>query len=67
MRLTSYHVSHCAVQVASKTKSLRGQAWVVFEDVASATSALRQMQGFPFYDKNMVRPGVLFLGRFYSH
>lgn len=29
------------------------QAWVVFEDVAAATNALRQMQGFPFYDKPM--------------
>lgn len=32
---------------------LRGQAWVVFADVPSATNALRQMQGFPFYDKPM--------------
>mmetsp|Transcript_8916 Transcript_8916/g.26771 ORF Transcript_8916/g.26771 Transcript_8916/m.26771 type:complete len:217 (-) Transcript_8916:47-697(-) len=32
---------------------LRGQAWVVFADVGSATNALRQMQGFPFYDKPM--------------
>eukprot|EP00630_Chrysocystis_fragilis_P004736 CAMPEP_0197387884 /NCGR_PEP_ID=MMETSP1165-20131217/768_1 /TAXON_ID=284809 /ORGANISM="Chrysocystis fragilis, Strain CCMP3189" /LENGTH=227 /DNA_ID=CAMNT_0042913217 /DNA_START=11 /DNA_END=694 /DNA_ORIENTATION=+ len=32
---------------------LRGQAWVVFSDVPSATNALRQMQGFPFYDKPM--------------
>ena len=27
---------------------------MVFDDVASATNALRQMQGFPFYDKPMV-------------
>ncbi|KAG0582972.1 hypothetical protein M758_3G101400 [Ceratodon purpureus] len=39
--------------VACKTLKLRGQAWVVFDDLASATSALRQMQGFPFYDKPM--------------
>lgn len=32
---------------------LRGQAWIVFSDMASATNALRQMQGFPFYDKPM--------------
>ena len=32
---------------------LRGQAWVVFADVGAATNALRQMQGFPFYDKPM--------------
>ena len=39
--------------VACKTLKLRGQAWVVFEDVTSATNALRQMQDFPFYDKSM--------------
>lgn len=40
--------------VACKTLKLRGQAWVVFDDVTAATNALRQMQGFPFYDKAMV-------------
>ena len=40
--------------LAFKTLKHKGQAWVVFEDVSSATSALRQMQGFPFYDKPMV-------------
>ena len=39
---------------AHKSLKRRGQAWVCFEDVASATNALRQMQGFPFYDKPMV-------------
>lgn len=39
--------------VAAKTYKLRGQAWVVFADVASSTSAMRTMQGFPFYDKPM--------------
>lgn len=39
--------------VCLKTFRLRGQAWVVFADVPSATNALRQMQGFPFYDKAM--------------
>ncbi|KAL9684940.1 hypothetical protein QQ045_022382 [Rhodiola kirilowii] len=39
--------------LAFKTLKHKGQAWVVFEDAASATSALRQMQGFPFYDKPM--------------
>jgi RNA recognition motif-containing protein len=38
-----------------KTLKLRGQAWVVFDDITAATNALRQMQGFPFYDKPMVR------------
>ena len=39
--------------VAAKSYKLRGQAWVVFADVASATEAMRAMQGFPFYDKPM--------------
>ncbi|KAG8389502.1 hypothetical protein BUALT_Bualt02G0236100 [Buddleja alternifolia] len=39
--------------LAFKTLKHKGQAWVVFEEVSSATSALRQMQGFPFYDKPM--------------
>ncbi|CAE7932040.1 unnamed protein product [Symbiodinium sp. KB8] len=39
--------------VACRTNRLRGQAWVVFENVADATNALRQMQGFPFFDKPM--------------
>ena len=33
---------------------MRGQAFVVFRDISSATNALRSMQGFPFYDKPMV-------------
>ncbi|KAL6968536.1 hypothetical protein U1Q18_034339 [Sarracenia purpurea var. burkii] len=39
--------------LAFKTLKHKGQAWVVFEDVSSATNALRKMQGFPFYDKPM--------------
>ena len=39
--------------VACRGVKLRGQAWVVFADVGSATNAMRQMQGFPFYDKPM--------------
>ncbi|XP_057439265.1 U1 small nuclear ribonucleoprotein A [Lotus japonicus] len=38
---------------AAKTLKHKGQAWVVFEDLSSASNALRQMQGFPFYDKPM--------------
>ena len=41
--------------VAMKTLKMRGQAFVVFQDISSATNALRSMQGFPFYDKPMVR------------
>lgn len=39
--------------VAQKTLKRRGQAFIVFKDLASATAALRQMQSFPFYDKPM--------------
>ena len=40
--------------VALKTLKMRGQAFVIFRDITSATNALRSMQGFPFYDKPMV-------------
>ena len=33
---------------------MRGQAFVIFKEIGSATNALRSMQGFPFYDKPMV-------------
>ncbi|XP_051230953.1 U1 small nuclear ribonucleoprotein A [Lolium perenne] len=39
--------------LAFKTLKHKGQAWVVFEDVESATKALKGMQDFPFYDKPM--------------
>ena len=42
--------------VALKTLKMRGQAFVIFKEVTSATQALRGMQGFPFYDKPMVSP-----------
>ena len=32
---------------------MRGQAFVIFKEINSATNALRSMQGFPFYDKPM--------------
>ncbi len=32
---------------------MRGQAFVIFSDINSASAALRSMQGFPFYDKPM--------------
>lgn len=43
-----------------KTTRLRGQAWVVFADVPSATSALRSLQGFTFYDRPLARRGLTF-------
>ncbi|XP_033740475.1 U1 small nuclear ribonucleoprotein A-like [Pecten maximus] len=39
--------------VAMKTLKMRGQAFVIFKDISSATNAIRSMQGFPFYDKPM--------------
>lgn len=39
--------------VALKTLKMRGQAFVIFKEIASGTNALRSMQGFPFYDKPM--------------
>lgn len=39
--------------VALKTLKMRGQAFVIFKEISSATNALRTMQGFPFYDKPM--------------
>jgi len=39
--------------VALKTLKMRGQAFVVFKDILSATNAMRSMQLFPFYDKQM--------------
>ena len=38
-----------------KTNKLRGQAWLIFADVASATNALQCMNGFPFFEKKLVR------------
>ncbi|XP_050688316.1 U1 small nuclear ribonucleoprotein A-like isoform X2 [Eriocheir sinensis] len=39
--------------VALKTLKMRGQAFVIFKEIQSATNAMRAMQGFPFYDKPM--------------
>ncbi|XP_061579773.1 U2 small nuclear ribonucleoprotein B'' [Cololabis saira] len=39
--------------VALKTIRMRGQAFVVFKELAASTNALRQLQGFPFYNKPM--------------
>uniref|UniRef100_M3ZEQ4 Small nuclear ribonucleoprotein polypeptide B2 n=1 Tax=Xiphophorus maculatus TaxID=8083 RepID=M3ZEQ4_XIPMA len=39
--------------VAMKTMKTRGQAFVVFKELTAATNALRQLQGFPFYNKPM--------------
>ncbi|XP_028263186.1 U2 small nuclear ribonucleoprotein B'' [Parambassis ranga] len=39
--------------VAMKTMRMRGQAFVIFKELTAATNALRQLQGFPFYNKPM--------------
>lgn len=42
--------------VAMKTKKMRGQAHVVFKDIQASTQALRALQGFEFFGKEMVGP-----------
>ena len=37
--------------MVSKAPKLRGQAFVTFKEIADATSAIKRLQGFPFYDK----------------
>ncbi|KAJ1676410.1 hypothetical protein EV182_008245, partial [Spiromyces aspiralis] len=37
--------------IALKTMKMRGQAFIVFWDIVSATNALRHLDGFVFYDK----------------
>ncbi|XP_037546061.1 U2 small nuclear ribonucleoprotein B'' [Nematolebias whitei] len=39
--------------VAMKTPKMRGQAFVIFKELTAATNALRQLQGFPFFNKPM--------------
>lgn len=42
------------VRVGSKSQSMRGQAHVVFRDVQTSTQAMRALQGFEMFDKEMV-------------
>jgi len=39
--------------VALKTYKLRGQAWIIFEDLSGSTKAVKDMQNFNFYGKPM--------------
>ncbi|KAL8677787.1 MAG: hypothetical protein Q9224_006060 [Gallowayella concinna] len=39
--------------VALKTKNMRGQAHIVFRDVQASTQAMRALQGFDFFGKEM--------------
>jgi U2 small nuclear ribonucleoprotein B'' len=40
--------------IASKGPKMKGQAFLVFTDLASATTAMRACEGMVFYDKPMV-------------
>jgi RNA recognition motif-containing protein len=40
--------------VALKTMKMRGQAFIVFREIQSATAAMRSLNGFMFFDKPMV-------------
>lgn len=46
--------------IATKTRQGRGQAFIAFSDIVSATTALRGLQGFTIYGKSMVRDLSLF-------
>lgn len=39
--------------ITGKSMKMKGQAFVVFNNIEGATNALRAMQGFPFYEKPM--------------
>lgn len=40
--------------ITTRANGMRGQAFVVFEDLASSTSALRALDGFHFYGKPLI-------------
>uniref|UniRef100_A0A8B9YXQ9 RRM domain-containing protein n=1 Tax=Buteo japonicus TaxID=224669 RepID=A0A8B9YXQ9_9AVES len=42
--------------LVSCSLKMRGQAFIIFKEISSATNALCSMQGFPFYNKPMVSP-----------
>jgi hypothetical protein len=41
---------------ASRNWKMRGQAFIVFKDIASAAAAVRQMGNFNFFEKPIVSP-----------
>jgi hypothetical protein len=41
-----------------KTKKMRGQAHIVFRDVQTSTQAMRALQGFDFFGKELASLGV---------
>lgn len=40
--------------VAMKTPKMRGQAHIVYRDIQASTQAMRALQGFDFFGKEMV-------------
>ena len=48
------------VRKGSKGQSMRGQAHVVFRDMQTSTQALRALQGFDLFGKEMVSAAVRF-------
>ena len=42
-------------RVGAKKQSLRGQAHVVYRDIQTSTQAMRALQGFDLFGKEMVR------------
>jgi RNA recognition motif-containing protein len=43
-----------------KTHKMRGQAHIVFKDIQASTQAMRALQGFDFFGKEMVRSSILY-------
>jgi len=58
LKRSLYHVfsqfGNVVEVIAKKTYKLRGQAWIIFEDLTGAAKAVKEMQGFSnFYGKEM--------------
>ncbi len=47
--------------VAMSSYKRRGQAFLVFDGVDSATKAIEKLQGFPFHGKQMVNDRLCFI------
>jgi U2 small nuclear ribonucleoprotein B'' len=45
--------------IALKTAKTRGQAHIVYRDIQASTQAIRALQGFDFFGKEMVGPLLL--------
>ncbi|KAI9490765.1 hypothetical protein BDB00DRAFT_836045 [Zychaea mexicana] len=67
LRASLYHlfVTHGEIMdiVTKKANEMREQAFIVYEDIASATTAKRTLDGFSFYD----RPLKIEYGKTKSH